>query len=229
MYSLVLLAALSAGPDSAANWCHGCHGCYGCYGGYGCYGCCGCYGGYGCCCGGYGYYDCYSCHGCYGCYGCYGCTGYWGCYGCYGYSGCHAYYPPAYWSPPAVAAPVVGAPVGPAGGAAETPPAGAPKTGGKPDEVSLNRAKLVVEVPADARLYIDDQPMKTTAARRVFSTPALEPGQAYYYMVRVEVLRDGKVQSETKRVIVRAGEEVRADFARMDVTPTVTAAAGIGR
>jgi uncharacterized protein (TIGR03000 family) len=99
----------------------------------------------------------------------------------------------------------------------------------KQDEVSLTRARLVVEVPAEAKLYIDDQPMKTASPRRVFSTPALEPGQAYYYMVRVEVERDGKVQSETRRVIVRAGEEVRADFSRVNESPTVTAAAGLGR
>jgi uncharacterized protein (TIGR03000 family) len=97
------------------------------------------------------------------------------------------------------------------------------------DEASLNRAKLIVEVPADAKLYIDDQPMKTTSARRVFSTPGLEPGQAYYYMVRVEVVRDGKVQSDTRRVIVRAGEEARADFNRLEPTPTVAANAGGGQ
>jgi uncharacterized protein (TIGR03000 family) len=102
-------------------------------------------------------------------------------------------------------------------------------TGTNKEEAALSRAKLIVEVPADAKLYIDDQPMKTTSARRVFSTPALEPGQAYYYMVRVEVMRDGKVQSDTRRVIVRAGEEIRADFNRLEPTPTVAANAVGGR
>jgi len=58
MYSVILMAALTAGVDSAPAWWHcGCHGgCYGCcscsYWG----GCCSCYGGYGChgCCGGGG-------------------------------------------------------------------------------------------------------------------------------------------------------------------------------
>src|SRR5436190_218533 len=59
-------------------------------------------------------------------------------------------------------------------------------------------AKLVVEVPADAKLYVDDQLMKTTAARRVFNTPTLEKGQTYYYILRAEMAIDGKTVSETK-------------------------------
>jgi uncharacterized protein (TIGR03000 family) len=77
---------------------------------------------------------------------------------------------------------------------------------------SSTKAKLVVELPADAKLFIDDMPMKTTSGVRAFNTPTLEPGQAYYYMVRVETMRDGKPVSETRRVIVRAGMTARADF-----------------
>lgn len=224
MFSLVLMAALTAGPADAPAWCHGCHGgwgCHGCYGCSGCYGCYGCCGGYGCCgCwGGYSYGCCGCWGGCYGCYG--GCTGYWGGWGCCGSGG---YYPPAYYSP------VVTPGVVPTGtGTIETPP-GTGKGGTPPkEEVSLYRAKLIVEVPAEARLYIDDQPMKTTATRRVFSTPALEPGQAYYYMVRVEVMRDGKPQSETRRVIVRAGEVAQADFNNVGAVASAPAEAGLGR
>jgi uncharacterized protein (TIGR03000 family) len=95
--------------------------------------------------------------------------------------------------------------------------------------VSLYRAKLIVEVPVDAKLYIDDQPMKTTSTRRVFSTPALEPGQAYYYVVRVEVMRDGKPQSDTRRVIVRAGEVAQADFNNRGAVASAPPEAGLGR
>lgn len=73
-------------------------------------------------------------------------------------------------------------------------------------------AKLLVEVPADARLFIDGQQMKATAERRSFNTPALPPGQSYFYEVKAEVVRDGKTYSESKRVIVRAGETARAAF-----------------
>jgi uncharacterized protein (TIGR03000 family) len=92
------------------------------------------------------------------------------------------------------------------------------KNGEKKDDVKLStsRAKLIVELPADAKLFIDDVPMKTPSGKRAFNTPTLEPGQAYYYMVRIEYVRDGKPVSETRRVIVRAGLTARADFTDRD-------------
>jgi len=81
-------------------------------------------------------------------------------------------------------------------------------------------AKLVVEVPADAKLYVDDQLMKTMSARRVFNTPTLDKGQTYYYILRAEMAIDGKTVSETKRVLVRAGEEVKANFAELAAAAT---------
>jgi uncharacterized protein (TIGR03000 family) len=109
-------------------------------------------------------------------------------------------------------------------------PTGEPVPPPKPDKKessSAQPARLIVEVPAAAQLFIDDQPMKTASARRVFSTPVLEPGQAYYYIVRAEVVRDGRAYSESKRVIVRAGEETRASFQELvaEVTPTLEATA----
>jgi uncharacterized protein (TIGR03000 family) len=67
-------------------------------------------------------------------------------------------------------------------------------------------------LPADAKLFIDDQPMKTAASKRTFNTPPLQRGQQYYYILRAQVVRDGKSQTETKRVLLRAGQEVRATF-----------------
>jgi uncharacterized protein (TIGR03000 family) len=74
------------------------------------------------------------------------------------------------------------------------------------------RAKLVVELPANAKLFIDGKPVKATAGVRTFHTPALEPGRPYYYMVRIERMRDGQPVSETRRIIVHAGQVARADF-----------------
>lgn len=162
MYSVVLLAALSAGPATPA--CHWGGGC-GCYGyGYGCYG----WGGYGC----YGW----------GGYGCYG----WGGYGWGGYYGMSTYAPVGY-------------------AAAQTP---APVT----TSASGASAKVIVDLPTDARLYVDDRPMKAGAAHRVFRTPNLQDGQSYYYVIRAEVVRDGKTFSQDRRVIVRAGDEAHASF-----------------
>jgi uncharacterized protein (TIGR03000 family) len=210
MYSVVLMAALAAGGQTPewgfrggnhyacadySCWHGGGYGsCYGCFGGgYGAYGG---YGDFSCC--GYGGvgYATFGCHGCYGCYGCYGCAG---------------YAPGVY---PGVAP---GLPPPGAGGDVLPPPK---KEG---ETLAPNRARLIVELPPDALLYVDDQPTKATAERRVFQTPDLEKGQAYYYDLRIEAMRDGKPFSENRRVVVRPGEEVLADFKNPAATATAKA------
>lgn len=192
MYSVVLMAALTAAPATpGCHWrSHSCHGCYGCYGCSGCYGC-------------------YGCYGCGGCYGCYGCGGCYGCYGCYG-AGCYGYGFPVYVQPP-------GAPVAP-----KAEPIPAPKDK-KENGKAEGQARVIVDVPADAKLFIDDQLMKTASERRVFRTPRLDKDQTYYYILRAEVTRDGKVESRTQRVILKAGDEVRASFSEMTATTEATA------
>jgi uncharacterized protein (TIGR03000 family) len=111
------------------------------------------------------------------------------------------------------------------------PPAGGSDGKEKKDKEVFrpNKAKLVVEVPADAKLYIDDQLMKSSAAVRSFSTPELEIGQAYYYILRVESVRDGKTYEETKSVVVYAGESVRASFTGLAPVATVAVKADTRR
>ncbi len=66
--------------------------------------------------------------------------------------------------------------------------------------------------------------MKTTSERRTFNTPVLEDGQAYYYELRAEVVRDGKPVTVTKRVTLKAGDVVRARFGDMEPAETVSTA-----
>jgi uncharacterized protein (TIGR03000 family) len=163
-------------------------------------------GGYGGCVeySGYGGYSGYVGYGAYGCCG--GSYGWWG--GGYdGYDYAASGYAPA---------------------AAHTmPPAGWAKTVPSPKQdkeaAASTRAKLIVEVPADAKLYIDDQLTQTGSDRRVFSTPELEVGRAYHYVVRAEVTRDGRKVEQTKRVIVRPGEEALASFTDMDAVAAARA------
>lgn len=159
--------------------------------------CCGCYGG------------CYGCYGCYGCGGCYGCYGCGGCYGCYG--GGWGYGGYGYGVP---FVPVMGEGV-PAGG---TPAVDPKKADDKKTGALVRPAKLVVELPSDAKLFIDGQEMKTPNGKRTFNTPALENGQAYYYELRAEVTIAGRKQIESHRAIIRAGTTTKIDF------PELTAA-----
>jgi uncharacterized protein (TIGR03000 family) len=81
---------------------------------------------------------------------------------------------------------------------------------------------MVVEVPADAKVYVDGVETKlANLTTRNFVTPPLEPGRAFAYDVRVEVTRDGKTLAETQQVVVRAGEQSRAVFRKLTM-PAVT-------
>lgn len=192
MYTLVLMTALTTGTQAPDHW-YGVPqaGCY-----YGCAGCHGCVGGVGCM-GRPTYPGCVGCHNCYQCHGCYGCHGCWN------------------WSPSVMPAQPGTAPTMPP--AKEELPK--PKTV-EPGSTS-QRGRLVIEVPDDARVTIDDQPTQTTSEVRVFQTPELEPRKLYYYIVKVEVVRDGQTLTEQKRVLIQAGEEVKASF--KDLGPTSVA------
>lgn len=224
MYSVVLMAALTAGADTPA-FCHGwrCHGCSSCYGCTSCYSC-SCWGCHGCHgarhhCGGWchGNYQGWGCHGCYGCAGCYG-----GCYATYACHGCTG------WASP------YGVIVLPSTAREElkVPPKSEDKKDEKKESetsAAANTAKLVVQLPADAKLFIDDQLMKTSSDRRTFSTPTLEKGQLYYYILRAEIVRDGQVQTESKRVIVKAGQTIEASFPQLIAAAANTTAGTVAQ
>jgi uncharacterized protein (TIGR03000 family) len=132
------------------------------------------------------------CHGGYGNGWSGGCQGCWGCMGCYGiYSG-----------------PVMTPAGNPMKAPEATPPAG-PVT---PKVESGKSAQLIIEKPADAKIYVDNLPVKSEGATQTFATPTLDPSQSYYYMVRVEMTRDGKPLSESRKVIVRSGQTIQEIF-----------------
>jgi len=202
MYTMVLMAAMSGGADMPD--CHRRRGCHGCDGGYsgGCYGSSygGCYGG------GYATYG----SGGYG-GGCYGSGGY-GYYGDGGYYGGQRPMPPA--KQPEKIPPPKGS------GSEEQIPPPSKDRDLPPPETS---ARLIIDVPADARIFIDDRPTTTTANQRTFSTPSLEKGYRYYYTVRAEVNRNGTVFTGTQRVSFGAGDQVRVNFSEREMTSTAVA------
>ena len=64
-------------------------------------------------------------------------------------------------------------------------------------------------LPADAKLTIDGQPTVSTSESRVFVSPSLTPGRTFHYVLKATVVRDGKTDTVTKTVAVRAGEVTR--------------------
>jgi uncharacterized protein (TIGR03000 family) len=76
-------------------------------------------------------------------------------------------------------------------------------------------ASLKFQVPADAKLYVDGQLTTPTGTERAFVTPALTPGQRYYYDVKAELTVGEKTVTEEKRVIVQAGSNVVETFPKL--------------
>ena len=82
------------------------------------------------------------------------------------------------------------------------------------------QATIVVSLPEDATLTIDDEATASTSSQRVFVTPALEAGKAYEYTLKAQIVRDGKTQTATAQVKVRPGE-----VSRVELTVPATVAA----
>jgi uncharacterized protein (TIGR03000 family) len=204
MYSVVLMMALTTGGEAPA-W-HGGGGCCGCYGGG--YASCGCYGG-----GGHHRHHRHHGGGCCGCYGggyacwgggCYGggygggcgcCGSYvsYGCCGCYG--GGYMYGPGGY---------------GPGGSGGS---GGSGTGGGKVGSGEISApATIVVNLPQDAKLMIDDYQTKSTSASRTLQTPNLPYGKEFSYTLKVEVVREGKTVTESKQITVRGGQVTPVSF-----------------
>jgi len=239
MYSMVLMVAMTGGAEVPDWGRHGCYGggyggCYGgwagCYGG-GYYGYGGCYGyagwGGGCWGGGYGCYGSgYGCwgsgYGCYGSgYGCWG-SGYanWNCGGSYGGYGWGGYPYGTGWGLANATPTLITVPSAPATAVVQAGyynPGNAPvaaasrPAAGKPGS---NRAALVVHLPANAKLTVDNTPTQATSDTRHFVTPPLEPGATYRYVLYAELNRNGRKVTASRNVEVRAGQtsDVYMDF-----------------
>jgi uncharacterized protein (TIGR03000 family) len=87
---------------------------------------------------------------------------------------------------------------------------------------------VVVKLPADARLYADNKPLRLTGAERTFVSPELPAGQEFVYRFRAEYDRDGETVSVTKKVAVRAGGSVAVEFADLTAVARETGAPAKG-
>jgi uncharacterized protein (TIGR03000 family) len=73
-------------------------------------------------------------------------------------------------------------------------------------------ATIVVTLPEDAKLRIDDNPTTSTSGSRVFVSPSLPTGREFHYTLTAEVMRDGKPVTVKEKIVVRAGEETRVEL-----------------
>ena len=190
--------------------CYGCS-CYSCYSGCSC---CSCY------CSGPALWTVGYSHWCTGCYGSW-CSGY-ACTGWTYYSGpacaggvCSGVvcsggvlygsvasvpsygYAQAGTSAPAIArAPVA-------------PKAPAMQTVATRGTIVAAAAKVVVNIPADSKLWVEDVACPLKGETRSFSTAALQPGSRYFYNLTVESAQGTR---ETRRIELSPGQTTEVDF-----------------
>lgn len=82
----------------------------------------------------------------------------------------------------------------------------------KEGEAGSSPAQITVRLPADARLTVHGVACPLTSDMRTFDTPSLPPGQTYYYLLKAEVVRDGRTIAQTRRVDFRSGQRVTVSF-----------------
>jgi len=83
-------------------------------------------------------------------------------------------------------------------------------------QANTGKATIVVSLPADAQLTIDDEATTSTSDHRVFVSPDLPAGKEFHYTLKAEVMLNGKIQVVSQIVAVRAGEETKVTLS----TPT---------
>lgn len=82
-------------------------------------------------------------------------------------------------------------------------------------DTSPQGANLKFKLPADAKLFVDGKPAPGTGTDRTFYTPPLAAGEKFFYEVKAELLVDGKLVVEEKRVIVEAGANLTETFPKL--------------
>jgi uncharacterized protein (TIGR03000 family) len=225
MYSIVLMTALAT-SSASAGWGHRCNGCYSapayscsCFACSGCYGCTGVVG-YGAAGGCYGYHG-----GCYGAFGNaymapYGVNGSF--YGCYGGQSCYGVPLPGvaltFKAPPAKDPyPPINPDVKKDPNVEDINP---PKEKKKEDKkLEQARAKVRIEIPVGGKLFVDGRPISVAPGTRVFQTPVLAAGEAYFYDIRIEV----DDRSEERRVVIHAGQDALVQFPSLRAASSSTA------
>ena len=71
---------------------------------------------------------------------------------------------------------------------------------------------LTVWVPFNAKVTINGLVTKSTGSKRQFVSYGLRHGETYKYDVKAEIVRDGKIQSESQSISLAAGEHEAVAF-----------------
>jgi uncharacterized protein (TIGR03000 family) len=82
---------------------------------------------------------------------------------------------------------------------------------------------VVVNLPADAKMYVDGQQANLSSPIRSFTTPQLQPGRDYFYNIKAVAYRNGETRVQSARVVVRAGQTARVQFGDLSSPQLISA------
>lgn len=90
-------------------------------------------------------------------------------------------------------------------------------------------ARLTIDMPPTAVLYVDGQPVAGDGKSdtRQFHTPDLPSGKAFYYELRADLVVNGKLETESKKVVVKAGERATQSFPKLIAAAKAAAVPGV--
>jgi uncharacterized protein (TIGR03000 family) len=90
-----------------------------------------------------------------------------------------------------------------------------------PLDDDASRGRVLVKVPADAKLFVEGKQLSVTNGERTFVTPPLPADREAVYTFKVEYTRDGETVTLSRKVKVRANATTSVDF--VDRTQAVKA------
>jgi uncharacterized protein (TIGR03000 family) len=91
-------------------------------------------------------------------------------------------------------------------------PAPAQPAPSAPPAATPTSASLRISLPADAQLFVGEINTHSAGADRTFRSPPLTEGKTYAYEFRAELERDGRVITQTKQVVIQAGQSATVSF-----------------
>jgi uncharacterized protein (TIGR03000 family) len=118
---------------------------------------------------------------------------------------------------PAGSVPAGSAPPPPPASGTDAPPpppadGAAPALPGGSTYLNRNSVLISVNVPAEARIYVNGNPTQSTGSSRQYVSRGLVPGRQYTYEFKAEVNVNGKTVSDTQVVRLTAGEQTQVAF-----------------
>ncbi len=84
--------------------------------------------------------------------------------------------------------------------------------------VSPRNSRIIVSLPADAKLFVDNVECPLPGNIRTFNTPNLDPSRVYMYTMRVELARDGQTVRDSQQITIVPGVDVQVNFNKVTQT-----------